>query len=66
MSAEAERRAVAERIKTQLIMNNYGLPTNAEIIGLGNLTVAEAKQRIHAIFELFVRLDVWVAKGRGY
>ena len=65
MSTEAERKAVADRIKTQLIMNNYGLPENAEIIGLGNLTVAEAKRRIPAIFELWVRLDVWVAKGEN-
>lgn len=63
MSTEEQRRAVADRIKSQLIVNNYGLPENAEIIGLGNLSVAEAKQRIPAIFELWVRLDVWVAKG---
>lgn len=58
-----ERNSVAERIKTQLMMSNYGLPTNAKMIGLDNLTVAEAKKRIPAIRELWVRLDVWVATG---
>lgn len=62
-STEDERKAVADRIKTQLIMNNYGLPENAHLIGLGNLDVHEAKRRIPAIFEIWVRLDVWVAKG---
>jgi len=34
-STEEERKEVADRIKTQLMMNNYGLPENAEAIGLG-------------------------------
>ena len=63
MSTEAERKAVATRIKTQLMMSNYGLPENAEAIGLGGLSSAEARKRIPAVFELWVRLDVWVAKG---
>jgi predicted Zn-dependent peptidase len=62
-SSISARKSVADRIKMQLLMNNYGLPENAEIIGLGDLSLEEAKERIPAIFELWVRLDVWTAKG---
>ena len=62
-SPTGERKKVADRFKTQLVMNNYGLPDNAEVLGLTNLNIAQAKTRIPAIFELWVRLDIWVAKG---
>ena len=60
-----ERKQVADRIKGQLVVSNYGLPENAHVIGLGNLSPSEAKNSIPAIFELWVRLDVWTAKGEN-
>ena len=58
-----ERKEFADRIKMQTALSNYGLPTNAKAIGLGDLSIEEARQKIPAIRELWVRLDLWVMTG---
>jgi hypothetical protein len=63
--ARAERKDVADRIKTQCVLNNYGLPEHAEQIGLGNLSIDDARREIKAIRELWVRLDLWIATGEA-
>ena len=60
-----KRNEIATRIKTQAMMCNYGLPENAEAIGLGGLSPTEARKRIKAIHELWVRLDLWVTTGES-
>ncbi len=63
--AKAHRKDVADRIKTQCVLNNYGLPNHAELLGLGNLTLEDARREIKAIKELWVRIDLWVATGQA-
>lgn len=64
---KARREAVAERIKLQAIMCNYGLPDNVDqsMPWLAKLNATEAQQRIKAIRELWVRLNLFVATGES-
>lgn len=62
MSNEAKqlREKVANRIKSQCIMQDYGLP----VAGMDlPQTPQEAIERFKAIREMWVRLNVWVANG---
>ena len=61
--SKTERERLVEKVKVQCVLSNYGLPENAEIIGLGNLSVDDARRRIPAIRELWVRLNLWSATG---
>lgn len=63
MAEKFEREKLANRMKTQCVMSNYGLPENAHLLGLDNLSIAEARKALPAIRELWVRLDLWVATG---
>lgn len=62
LSAE-ERKKQADKIKLQCVMANYGLPEQAYLLGLDGLSTNEARRRIPAIRELWVRLDLWVMTG---
>jgi hypothetical protein len=60
MSETEIRLKVADRIKAQCIMQDYGLPT----AGLDlPQSPDEAIERFRAIREMWVRLNVWVANG---
>jgi hypothetical protein len=61
--SQNERQRLADKIKVQCVMSNFGLPENAHRIGLGNLSVDDARRLIPAIKELWVRLDLWVTTG---
>lgn len=66
MSTIEERRIVVDRIKMQAITCNYGLPTNSEMLGLGdNLTPSQARKKIKAIQELWIRLNLFLATGKS-
>ena len=57
------RKAVCDKIKTQAILCNYGLPENAEYLGWDKLTVDDARREFKAIKELWVRLDLYAMTG---
>ena len=65
--AKAQRQAVADKIKMQAVMCNYGLPENVEhsLPWLAGLDMTEAQRRLRAVHELWVRLNLFVATGES-
>lgn len=60
------REETVQRIKTQAMMCNYGLPENAELIGLGSsMAPIDACRKLKAIHELWVRLNLFIATGES-
>jgi len=65
--SKQERELFANRIKTECVLVNYGLPERSDLLNppLDNLGIDEAREKILAIRELWVRLDLWVATGKA-
>lgn len=53
---------VANRIKMQMIVSNYGLPENA---GYDHISTDDARRMFLGVRELWVRLDLYVATGQS-
>ena len=61
--SKGRRKEVANRLKTQCVLSNYGLPDG--VPRLNGLSTIEACRKIRAIHELWIRFDLWVETGEA-
>ena len=59
-----QRQNIVNRLKMDLIMNNFGLPSNYECI-YGTMSLEDIRRTFKAVKELYVRLDLFVATGES-